>query len=532
MAGCQTAQKTDLLSTCGAANTNSRRSPLPRVGGESKPSPFSMGGGGYEYERMVGATYLAAMICGDAVPGTDGTVTEVRFQQRGAGHALDDLVVVFDKGGNTHRLSLQVKHGLSIGASQAFREVIAECWQMFTGRDGAAFDPSLDRLGVVVPHVTVDAKRHCLPVLETARDSVDGAAFRVRMARGDHSRRRSEFVGAIKSAIEDSGGPDAADDGLWRFLRVLHIVVLDMDGPAAAGRALAGGICLRALADPGEGGADRLFNALRAVAADLAPKGESIGTAALRGRLSSLGLRGHAKTEADARRLGEHSRTVMDGIKKTIAGEISLGRAPLLEALEETARASAITIVHGEPFAGKSALVRTFAEKAGPGAAMFFSAAHMGSGGSIEAFLSSLGVRNALKDILETHGAAPRRYVVVDGLDRISYEPEKAKTVEGLLAAVSGYNATADASPAGDTTWKIIVTTRNAHLDGVVETVKRWCNGRRLAALEVGPFRNEEIGEICRHAPQLGGIATGRLGSLLSLPGYLDMVATWSLSSP
>ena len=484
------------------------------------------------YEYAVGATYLAAMVCGGSAPGADGTVTEVRFQQRNAGHLLDDLVVVFDKGGSLHRLSLQVKHDLSIGATTAFSDVIAECWQMFTGRDGAAFDPLLDSLGIVVPHVSRNANNHCLPVLEMARDSVDGASFWASMARGGRSRRRNEFVDFVKRAVGGPGGSDAADDNLWRFLRVLHIVVLDMDGPAAAGRTLAGVLCHGALEEPGEGGEGKLFDALGAVAADLAPKGESIGTAALRGRLASLGLRGHAKTEADARRLGEHSRTVMDGIKKTIAGKIALERAPLLEALEETTRASTITIVHGEPFAGKSALVRTFAEKAGPGAAMFFSAVHMGNGGSIEAFLSSLGVRCTMDNMLETCGTAPHRYVIIDGLDRVSYEPEKAQVVKGLLVAVSGYNARADASATGDTMWKIIVTARSAYLEDMAKTVAEWCGGCRPAALEVGPFRDEEIDKVRRQVPQLGGIATGRLGRLLTLPGYLDMAATWGLASP
>ena len=499
---------------------------------KSKPSPYSTGGGGYVYEHEVGATYLAAMICGDVVPGADGTVVEVRFQQRAAGHILDDLVVVFDKGGNTHRLSLQVKHGLSIGATRDFKDLIADCWRMFAGRDGAAFDPSLDRLGIVVPHVTVDAQRHLLPVLEMARDSVDGAAFRDRMARGDHSRRRSEFVYTIKSAIGDSGGPDVADDDLWRFLRLLHIVVLDMGGPATSGRSLADGISLRALERPGEGDEGKLFGSLRAVAADLASKGGSIGAAALRGRLSSFGLRGHAKTEEDAKRLRKHSQTVMDGIKKEIAYKIALGRAPLLKELEEKTRANAVTVVHGEPFAGKSALVRTFAEKKGPGAAIFFGAEHMGGSGSAEAFLSSLGVRCSLGDILETCGAAPHRYVVIDGLDRIAYNPEKMQIAQGLLAAVTRYNARAAASAAGDTEWKIIVTTRNAHLEDVARTVADWCGGAWPATLEVGPLRGEEIDEVRRQAPQLGRIAAGRLGSLLSLPGYLDMAATWSLHSP
>lgn len=482
----------------------------------------------YEYE--VGAAYLAAMVCGGAAPGAGGTVAEVRFQQRNAGHLLDDLVVVLDEGDGPRRLSLQVRHGLSIGKTTDFADVIADCWQMFTG-GGPEFDPSTDLLGIAVPHVSGIAHDHYLPVLEMARDSGDAAAFRAGMARGGHSRRRNEFVDFVKRAVEVSGGQDAADDDLWRFLRILRVIVLDMESPAAAGRALADVLCRGALAEPDEGDGGRLFAALVAVAADLAPKGGTIGTAALRGRLSAFGLRGHAKTEADAGRLGEHSRTVMAGIKKTIAGTIALGRAPLLEKLEETAMANAVTVVHGEPFAGKSALVRMLAEKESPVTAMFFGAEYL-CGGGIEAFLNSLGVRCALGDILETHGTAPRRYVVIDGLDRVSHEPEKMRAAKGLLAAVSRYNAEAAASAAeGDTTWKIIVTTRNAHLEDVAKTVADWCGGRRPTTLKVGPLLDGEVGEVRRRAPQLGAAAAERLGELLSLPGYLDMVATWGLPS-
>ena len=503
------------------------------MGGKVKPSPFSTGGGGYEYERMVGATYLAAMVCGGAAPGVDGTVTQVRFQQRNAGHLLDDLVVVSDGDDGVHKLSLQVKYNLSIGATPGFKDAIAGCWRMFTGGDGVAFDRSADRMGIVVPHVTDNARRHCLPVLETARDSGDAATFWSSLKHGGHSRRRLEFANLVRDAAANSAGTDATDDDVWRFLRLLHIIVLDMDGPGAVGRAFAVRMCHDALAELNEGEAAMLFDALRGVAAGLAPAGVSIGTAALRGRLSAFGLRGHARTEADARRLDEHSQEVMTNIKKTIADEIALGRARLVDMLEDTAKANAVTVIYGDPFAGKSALARLFAEAmSGRGTVMFFGAAYLGEG-SLEAFLRSLGVQGSLEDILETDGTAPHRYVVIDGFDRLPYEPEKAQVAKSLLAAVSGYNARAAASASGGSlSWKIIVTTRNTEMEDAVNTVERSCGGIRAATLEVGSLDDGEIDEVRRQAPYLGRIITGRLGRLLSLPGYLDMIAGWGLARP
>ena len=502
------------------------------MGDKGRASPFSTGGGGYEYERKVAAVYLAAMMSGEAAPGAAGTITKVKFQQRPAGHLLDDLVVVFDRDDGAHTLSLQVKHGLRPDTSSDFRGVIAKCWQMFIGGKGIAFDRFADLLGMVMPPVPGDTYRHRLRVPDMARDSADSADFWGSLKDGGHSKHRLEFANSIKDMVTDSSRSEATDDDMWRFLRHLHLIELDMDGPDAAGYINAVEMCRRALYEPGEGEAAKIFDALRGVVADLAPAGGSIGVAALRSRLSAFDLAGHAGIGADAGRLNAHSRTVMAGIGKAIGDKVALDRAPLLESLEGVVKASAVTIIHGEPFAGKSALARLFAEKmSGRGTVMFFGTECLGGSGSPEAFLNSLGVHCSLEDILETHGTAPHRYIVIDGLDRVPYEPEKAQVAKGLLAAISGYNARAAAlapAPAGEgAAWKIIVTSRNMETKAVARTVAQWCGGARPSLLEVDPLTDEEIGEVCRQLPQLGGATRGRLGVLLSLPGYLDMIARW-----
>lgn len=56
-------------------------------------SPFSTGGGGETFEKLAGACTLAALLAREELPGLDLTVTKVRFQQRYAGHLVDDIVV-------------------------------------------------------------------------------------------------------------------------------------------------------------------------------------------------------------------------------------------------------------------------------------------------------------------------------------------------------------------------------------------------------------------------------------------------------
>ena len=492
----------------------------------SIPSPFSTGGGGYKYEQMVGATYLAAMVCGDAAPGVDGTVTEVRFQQRRAGHLLDDLVVVF-KDDNEHRLSLQVKYNLQVGTSHDFKDVIANCWQMFAGGEGIAFDRAVDRLGVVVPRVSRDAHYHYLPVLEMARSSADSDAFWSNLKLGGYSKHRLEFTNFVKSAVMNYTGSDVTDEKLWKFFKTFYVIVLDMGGLGSVGLAFTAGMCLRALARPSEGEKAKLLGTLREVAAELASIGGSITTAVLKGRLSAFYLRGHAKTAEDIESLDKHSQAIMDGIKETIAKKIALNREPLLERLGEMTTSNGITIIYGAPFAGKSALAKLFTEKVSrKGTVIFFDTEHFGNTGNLVAFLRSIDVHGRVDEILETHGSAPHRYVIIDDFDRLSYEAEKMQVVEDLLEAISGYNESATMLAAGgDTSWKIIVTTREIHLENTISTVLHKFCGHRPATLEVSPLNDKDILEIRRQAPQLAGIIKGRPAGLLSLPGYLDMVA-------
>ena len=496
------------------------------MGDGAIPSPFSTGGGGYKYEEMVGAAYLAAMVCGDTAPGVDGAVTEVRFQQRSAGHLLDDLVVVF-KDDNEHKLSLQVKYNLRVGTSRDFEDVIVDCWQMFTGGEGIAFDRAVDRLGVVVPHISRDAYYHHLPVLEMARNSVDGDAFWSRLKHGGHSEHRLEFANFVKSVVVNYTGSGATDEDLWKFFKLFYVIVLDMSGLGSVGLAFTAGMCLRALARPSEGENAKLFGALREVAAELAPIGGSTTTAVLKERLSAFYLRGHTKTAADIQSLAKHSQTIMDGIRKSIADKVVLNRTSLLEQLGEMVKSNDMTIIYGASLAGKSALVKLFAEKTSrTGAVMFFDTGRFGTSGDLAAFLISIGVHGSLDDILETHGSAPNRYVIIDNFDRLSYEPEKMQVVEDLLEAILRYNkSTSRLTADGATSWKIIVTTRAMHLESAISTVARRFCSRHPATLEVCPLNDDDMREIRRQAPNLAGIIKGRPAGLLSLPGYLDMVA-------
>jgi hypothetical protein len=68
-------------------------------------SPRSTGGAGYASEYRLGAVALAALLCGDQLPGLHTPVERVAFQQRSVGHALDN-VVLHSRSGTGERISV------------------------------------------------------------------------------------------------------------------------------------------------------------------------------------------------------------------------------------------------------------------------------------------------------------------------------------------------------------------------------------------------------------------------------------------
>ena len=211
----------------------------PCMDGRARPSPLSTGGGGCEYERMVGATYPAATVCGGASPSVAGTVAEVESQQHAAGHILNNAAAMHDGNGGAHKLSLQAEHNQCMGRSPDFKDAVADCWCMFMGREGTVFDRSADRLGMVAPLASGRAHRNCLPVLETARAGGGGAAFWSRLKRGAHFGRRLESANFVRDAAAGSAEPVATGNGAWKFLWPPCAAALDADGQSAAGRTLA-----------------------------------------------------------------------------------------------------------------------------------------------------------------------------------------------------------------------------------------------------------------------------------------------------
>src|ERR1700751_4635125 len=94
-------------------------------------APSATGNAGPQFEGKVGAFYALSLLSGGEPRGLPGAIIRsVEFQQRVAGHPLDDVIVkAVNRDGSAATLEIQVKRTLSFTASDTeFRDVVGQIW--------------------------------------------------------------------------------------------------------------------------------------------------------------------------------------------------------------------------------------------------------------------------------------------------------------------------------------------------------------------------------------------------------------------
>jgi hypothetical protein len=235
--------------------------------------PFSTGGGGEGFEKLAGACALAALLAWEEIPGLDLPATKVRFQQRYAGHLLDDIVIDGASRGVRRTLEIQARHRPRLIASDAkFVELVAVFLRAM--RDNpTAMRNDTRRLGLLLDPGTSGWKSlHQLTRLAWAHS--DPAAFYQAIAAQGHTGEpiRKQLGQLIKAkAAADQASETAEDPELWMLLRGLRVLPWSLDESTGADRTTAINQLRRVLAADDPARAPDLFADLLKLVADLVP---------------------------------------------------------------------------------------------------------------------------------------------------------------------------------------------------------------------------------------------------------------------
>ena len=492
-------------------------------------SPFSTGGGGYRFESRVGAYYLLSLLCGNITRGIDGVTKNVKFQQKFAGNLLDDIVVVTDSGELEKTLSLQVRHRIHVTQNNIeFKQLIGECWKMFNDENKIQINIEHDRLGIIVSSLTQNVKDHLLPVLETAKNTYDESIFLKSIFHGGHSQEKRRFVDLFRKILSECSGDQISDKKLWQFLRMLNIMVFDIENDTSSDMTKCLGDSITLTENGDHSKARILFDTLTNISSNLAKLGGSVDLISLRQQLLHLSLKEPINFTNDLRCMRMHANSILDSIHDKIGNNLVLPRSELIDKLEEEIRKNDGVFLQGEPFVGKSVLLKLLAARLrNDGEVLVFSVDRL-NGVDLDNFLKTINVQNNFRDILVAVGSSPLRCILFDGLEKLSYNETKIRIFKELFLTVQKYNkGILDAGGHANYCWKIVASCRSRELYDLWPIIDSVVSSSHTSFFDVPNLTDDEIENISEMDDSLRGILTkSSLNDIVRKIGYLDMIAT------
>lgn len=476
-------------------------------------SAEATGGAGPTFEIRAGAIALARLLRGDHLPGLDGPVRRVRFQQRAAGAVLDDLVFDGDDPrGGSRSVEYQVKRRLSPTAGDGgFAEIVRRCV------DELARDPELIQAGRRRFGIATSPSRglaELARLTRSARAHASPEAFmqvvRTTMARPVRDRLEA-FRSTVRLALRSDATATEADVDLaaWQLAGSLYVWALDAEPEGAE---VAGTVDrLRDIAPPSTDPA-RVLEALEILAMEWGPQAGTVDDQMLRRRIEAVGIALDAvpARRAAFERLRAASAPLLDRSAARLGHQLHLPRTPLRRQLNEAIDDHELIVVGGRAGVGKSILARLVAADIDATGETVGVLNLSGRTQGLVSLESELGVR--LADALAGAPIGGTRVLVVDGAEQAL--TDSAALLSAVLDAVP-------LDPGSAPPWKVVLTARDEAV-GTVERLLKDRTGSTPWTMTVEDLSDCEVSEVVAAFPRLGPIERNpRAKALLLRRPYL-----------
>lgn len=457
--------------------------------------PSATGGAGPQFEAKVGAFYALSLLSGGEPRGVPGaTIRTVEFQQRVAGHPLDDIVIkAINRDGSAATLEIQVKRSLTFTLSDGeFRQVVGQIWEAAQRTD---FESTRYGLAAAIARTTTRIERACQEVLHWARQVPDGATFAEHIGRpGFASNEMREFVEVFRANLALAGAP-TDDETVWRLLRRFQILVFDFESPGSdyehRARERAGW-----LLSPDQ--ADRAADLWSALIEYVGDSARAAGAKTRPELVSALQAeRGYRFGELpDVRpvyaRLAEEADHALGQINETVGG-VRLARNGLIGQANASLETHRILHIQGAPGVGKSSVMKHLAARLQlEGRILVLRSGRIVPGGWLQ-MAHIIGWTGSLADLFNELGCGGGATLVIDNVDQIDDSADWA-TVSDLLTEATrspGWRVIMTGG-AGNDDWK-------TRLSAAVRLVP-------MASLSVGTLSDEEKAELAEQNGQLAVI--------------------------
>jgi hypothetical protein len=493
--------------------------------GQRTSNPASTGGAGTFFEQHVAAYWLAQLLVRCIPPiQIDTVVAEVHFQTEHLGWQTDDFLIVCERpGAGAQKLAGQVKRSFTVSASDDdCKKAIQDFWKDFNNSD--RFSPADDRLVLVTLRGTNTLLEHFVGLLDCARSARAGAEFARRLAtQGFISGKAVQYWGELRKIIGDLEGTAVTEADLWPFLRVLHVLSLDLHTSTRQTEAHIKSLLAHTVT---EGDASSVagasWNALLALASTAMSEARSLRRADLPVELQrhhgSLG----ANEQRILRTLKDHTAPVLRRIRSTIGGDFHLQRAALVQKVLGELETAQVVLLSGPAGSGKSAV--------GKDAVSLLSQDHFVFGFRVEEFaqahidatLHAGQIPTNAETLAAILAAQGRKVILIESVERL-LEKTTRDAFSDLMALA-----------AADRGMCIVCTCRDYSIEQVRASFLQPV-AINHAIVNVPPLEDAELAEVEAALPALAyPLKNPALRDILRNPYFLDKALdiSWSAERP
>lgn len=488
-------------------------------------SAEATGGAGTFFEQHVDAYWLALLLVRSIPPVLhDCAVVEVCLQTARLGYKTDDFLVVGENSAGARRKLLgQVKHTFTVSAKNEECEKTIKCfWKDF--KNGDQLSPALDRFALVTLRGTNTLLDHFSGLLDCSRAARDAAEFEARLATpGFLSAKTVHYCDEIRKIIGECEQKAVSTTEVWPFLRVLHVLSLDLNTATRQTEAMIKTLLAHTAREQNAiGAADASWNTLLRQVGEGMPEARSFS----RNDLPDTVLQRHSpvgQPEARAlRALSDHSALILEGIRATIGTDLHLVRGQLVQQVIDDLAAAQVVLVTGAAGSGKSGIAKDAVDILAADHFVFsfraeeFARAHLDETLQANQVPASASVFSA---ILAGQG---RKVLLVESVERL-LEASTRDAFADLLTLVLR-----------DKSWRLILTCRDYSADLVRDC---FLGAARVghAVVSVPLLDDSELQEVEAAYPTLARpLANTNLRRLLRNPYVLDkaLQIKWSGEHP
>ena len=488
-------------------------------------SPASTGGAGIFFEQHVAAYWLVQLLVRGIPPVLIETlVAKVHFQTEHLGWHTDDFLIVCERPGATVRkLAGQVKRSFTVSAGDDNCKVaIQDFWKDF--KNSAHFSLADDRLILVTLRGTDTLLKYFVGLLDCARAAPDGAEFERRLAtEGFISKKAVHYCDELCKIIADLEGQAVTAADIWPFLRLLHVLSLDLHTSTRQTEAQIKSLLAHTVIEGDASGvAEASWNALLPVASTAMSEAHSLCRADLPTELQHRHRPLGANKQGILHNLKDHTTPVLRRIRSTIGQDFRLQRATLVQSVLSELETAQVVLVSGPPGSGKSAIGKDVVSLLSQDHFVFGFRAEEFAQAHIDATLHAAQIPTNAEALFAILAAQGRKVVLIESVERL-LEKTTRDAFSDLMALA-----------AADRSMRFVLTCRDYSVEQVRASFLQPVAVNH-AVVSVPPLEDTELAEVEAALPALAyPLRNPALRDILRNPWWLDkaLEISWSAERP